>query len=60
MQGFRGRKRRHCELTRQQRQLQNENRSGRGTDGKQRLREPDSEDFVVHLRSPKIELIERC
>jgi hypothetical protein len=49
----------HFELTRQQRKLDNKNRSGRGRYGKKRLRKADGKDFVCHERSPLIESIER-
>jgi hypothetical protein len=39
--------------------LDNKNRGNRGGDGKKRLREPDGEDFVCHVCSPLIELIEQ-
>jgi hypothetical protein len=48
-----------CKLSRQHRKLENENGSGRGGDGKERLREPDGKDFVCHVLSRWIELIER-
>jgi hypothetical protein len=48
-----------CGLPRQHRKLENKNRSDRGGDGKKRLREPDGEDFVCHVHSPLIELIEQ-
>jgi hypothetical protein len=43
--------------SRQHRKLENKDRSGRGPDGKQRLRDPDGQDFVCHVHSPLIELI---
>jgi hypothetical protein len=49
----------HLELDRQQRNLDDEQRSTRGGDGQKRLRDPDDEDFVCHVHSPLIELIER-
>jgi hypothetical protein len=48
-----------CGLPDQHRKLENENRSSRSGDRKKRLREPDGEDFVCHVPSPLIELIER-
>jgi hypothetical protein len=53
------RDRQHIELGHQQRELDNKNRGNRGGDGKKRLREPDGENFVSHVRSPLIELIEQ-
>lgn len=51
--------REHLELDRQQRNLDDEQRSARGRDGQNRLRDPDDEDFVCHVHSPLIELIQR-
>jgi hypothetical protein len=53
------RHRQHVELGRQQRKLDNKNRGNRGGDGKKRLRDPDGVEFVGHVRSPLIELIEQ-
>jgi hypothetical protein len=43
----------------QQRNLENENGSDGGGDGKKRLRQPDRGDFVCHVPSPLTELIEQ-
>jgi hypothetical protein len=43
--------------TRQHRKLQDENRRGRGSDGQQRLRQPDSKYFACHEFSPLNESI---
>jgi hypothetical protein len=47
-------KNRHGRLAHQNRKLENKNRSGRDSDGKQRLRDPGGKDFVVHVHSPLI------
>jgi len=47
-------KNRHGRLSHHHRKLENENRSGRDADGKQRLRDPGGKDFVVHVHSPVI------
>lgn len=39
-------------LPRHQRKLKDKNRSGRGADRKERLREPYREKFVCHVPSP--------
>jgi hypothetical protein len=44
---------------RQHRKLENKDRSGRGPDSKQRLRDPGGQDFVCHVHSPLMELIEQ-
>lgn len=49
----------HCELNRQQCELDNKNSCDRGRDSKERLGEPGGEYCVCHLHSPLIELIER-
>jgi hypothetical protein len=43
----------------QHRKLQGKNRNDGGGDGKERLRDPDGEDFVCHVRSPLVESIEQ-
>jgi hypothetical protein len=46
-------------LSSQHRELDNKNRSSRRCDRKERLRDPGYEDFVCHVRSPLMALIEQ-
>jgi hypothetical protein len=50
----------HCQLPDQHRELESKNRSRCYTYRKNRLRDPDGEHIVVHVRTPLIELPERC
>jgi hypothetical protein len=46
-------------LPRHHRNLEHKNRNGCNADGKQRLRDPDGQGLVCHVRSPWIEFLER-
>jgi hypothetical protein len=50
----------HCQLPDQHRELENKNRSRGDTYRKKRLCDPDGEHIAVHVRTPLIELPERC
>jgi hypothetical protein len=46
-------------LSHHHRNLEHKNRSSCNADGKQRLRDPDGQGLVRHVRSPLNELLER-